>query len=366
MYRKFQPQKKFARWILAVLTWVPCIAGIPLWGQSQQNSNAASQVGDAAETPALQDASSPPETGPISGTVMDKDGALIPNAKIKLTPQGSRSQETLSGTDGHFTFASVPPGPFDVEIIATGFATQIKSEVLQPGQDHLLPVIQMVVSTEVDVEVTVKQQEIAQEQIHVEETQRVFGVVPNFYVSYVPDAAPLDARQKFELAWKSSIDPVSFGMAAAIAGIEQADGAFSGYGPGAQGFAKRFGASYADITIGTYVGSAILPVVLKQDPRYFYKGTGSTRSRTLYAIANAVVCKGDNGHWQLDYSGILGSLTAGGLSNLYYPSSNRSTVSTTFQSTGISIAGSAITNLIQEFFVSRLTPGIPHYNKSKQ
>jgi hypothetical protein len=87
--------------------------------------------------------------------------------------------------------------------------------------------------------------------------------------------------------------------------VEQARNGFSGYGQGSQGYAKRYGASYADSFIGTMIGGAILPVVLKQDPRYYYKGTGSTRSRILYAVANAVICKGDNGRWQPDYSGIL-------------------------------------------------------------
>jgi hypothetical protein len=77
------------------------------------------------------------------------------------------------------------------------------------------------------------------------------------------------------------------------------------------------------------IGSAILPALLKQDPRYFYKGTGTTRSRILYAIANSVMCKGDNGHWQVNYSGILGGAAAGGISNLYYPASDRNGISLT-------------------------------------
>jgi hypothetical protein len=141
-----------------------------------------------------------------------------------------------------------------------------------------------------------------------------------------------------------------------VAGLEQADDGFSGYGQGTQGYAKRFGASYADSFIGNMIGGAILPSLLKQDPRYFYKGTGSTGSRILYALANAVVCKGDNGHWQPDYSGILGSLAAGGISNLYYPSSNRSGVGLTFENTLIGIGGSGIGNLFQEFLIRRLTP----------
>ena len=126
------------------------------------------------------------------------------------------------------------------------------------------------------------------------------------------------------------MDPVTFAASGGFAGVEQADNGFSGYGQGAQGYAKRYGASYADSFIGTMVGGAILPSLLKQDPRYFYKGTGSKGSRIMYAMANAVICKGDNGHWQPDYSGILGSLAAGGISNLYYPASSRNGVALDF------------------------------------
>src|SRR5262249_50099200 len=155
--------------------------------------------------------------------------------------------------------------------------------------------------------------EIAEEQLKEQEKQRVLGVIPNFYVSYVPDAAPLTPKQKFGLAWKTSIDPVSFGITAAIAGGQQADNDFRRYGQGAQGYAKRFGAAYANLVSSTFIGGAILPSLLKQDPRYFYKGTGTKRSRFFYAVANSVICKGDNGRWQPNYSGVLGGLAAGGI-----------------------------------------------------
>src|SRR5580698_1183712 len=98
---------------------------------------------------------------------------------------------------------------------------------------------------------------------------------------------------------------------------------FRGYGQGAQGYAKRFGASYTDGFVGTFLADAVLPSVLHQDPRYFYRGTGSIRSRALYAMASAVICKGDNGRWQPNYSNVLGNLAAAGISNAYYPASNR-------------------------------------------
>ncbi len=184
-------------------------------------------------------------------------------------------------------------------------------------------IILPVAGASTDVRVSAESQvEIAQEQLNLEEKQRVLGVFPNYYVSYDHDAVPLTTRQKYELAWRTSIDPVTWAMTGVVAGAEQASNTFAEYGQGAQGYGKRFGANYADGFFGTMIGGAILPSVFKQDPRYFYKGTGTVRSRVLYAIANAVICKGDNGHWQPAYSGILGGLAAGGISNLYYPDNN--------------------------------------------
>ena len=296
-----------------------------------------------------------PTTGSVSGTVVDKDGAAIPNAKIVLT-EGAFSAESVSGGDGSFAFKDVPAGTFQLSLAASGFGTQNLSTVLQPGEDHIIPPVQLVVSTTIEVNVTQTREEIAEEQIHVQETQRLLGVVPNYYVSYVPDAVPLNTRQKFQLGWKFVVNPFSFGMAGFIAGVEQANNSFSGYGQGAQGYAKRFGATYADFVSGTFFGNVIFPALLKQDPRYFYKGTGSKKSRFLYAVANAVICKGDNGHWQPNYSSVLGSLAAGGLSNLYYPASNRNGVGLTFENTLIGIGGSAAAGVIQEFFSKKLTP----------
>ena len=108
-----------------------------------------------------------------------------------------------------------------------------------------------------------------------------------------------------------------------------------------------------------FIGSAILPSLLKQDPRYFYKGSGSTRSRILYALANAVVCKGDNSHWQANYSNILGSIASGGISNLYYPASNRDGAELTFENAAIGIGATAAANLLQEFVIRKLTPNVP-------
>ena len=147
--------------------------------------------------------------------------------------------------------------------------------------------------------------------------------------------------------------------------MEQAQNHFRGYGQGAQGYAKRFGAGYADTVAGTFIGSAILPSLLKQDPRYFYKGTGSTSSRFLYALANAVICKGDNGRWQPNYSNVLGNLAAGGISNLYYPPQDRDGAGLTLENGAIGIGATAVSNIFQEFIIRKLTPKVPNNAPAK-
>jgi len=286
----------------------------------------------------------------------------VAGARVTLVRENqSPNLEVLSGDNGQFAFTNIAPGPFQLTITAADFATQSIPGTLRSGENCTVPQITLAVATAfTEVQVVLSQTELAEAQIKDEEKQRVFGVIPNFYVSYVPDAAPLSSKQKFELAWKSTVDPITFGVTGAIAGIEQAENRFSGYGQGAEGYGKRFGASYADLVTSTYIGGAILPSLLKQDPRYFYKGTGGKRSRILYALANSVICKGDNGHWQANYSGILGSLAAGGISNLYYPAKDRNGAGLTFENALIGIGATAAVNILQEFVVRKWTPNVPN------
>jgi len=298
------------------------------------------------------------QSGIISGTIQDPTGTPVVGARVSITRGEPASKiEVPSAEDGGFYLVNVPPGPFLLSVSAGGFQSHTFAGTLQAGEVQQIPKIVLSVATVVtEIRVSPPTFEIAEAEIKQEEKQRVLGVVPNFYVTYDPTAAPLSPRQKFELAWKSTVDPVTFGLVGAIAGFQQAANEFNGYGQGAQGYAKRYGANYADAAIGTMIGSYMLPSLLKQDPRYFYKGTGTKRSRLLYAMANAVICKGDNGRWQPNYSSILGSLAAGGISNLYYPEQNRDGLELTFENALIGIGESAGANILQEFVIRKLTP----------
>jgi hypothetical protein len=310
---------------------------------------------------------SQPSSGNIIGTVFDANGAQITDALVTLENTDSKTQRTLT-TDsaGSFKFEAVEAGNFNLTITSTGFSPWVATDLaLNPGQSYAVPPVALeIASAMTDVEVTVSRHDIAEDEMHFAEKQRVLGVFPNFYVSYISNAAPLSSGQKFHLALVTSVDPVSIAIPGIIAAIEQSQDSYSEYGQGAQGFAKRFGASSADSLISTMITDAILPSVLHQDPRYFYKGTGSIRSRALYAIATVFICKGDNGHWQPNYSNVLGNLASAGISNAYYPSSGTSRVRITVDNWLVGNASGAAGSLFQEFLVKKISRGIHRHPES--
>ncbi len=299
--------------------------------------------------------------GYISGTILDQSGAVAAGAEVRLSDETKAwSQEIRSGDNGQFLFANVTPGPFRLTVTSPGFATREVSADLGPGETYLVPPIILTVATGA-IEVHVRGSpltpvQVADMQIKEQEKQRVLGLFPNFYVSYGQDAVRLNTNQKFRLAWKTTADPFTILGVAALAGLEQATNAFDGYGQGAQGYFKRLGASYADAVTGTFIGSAMLPSLLKQDPRYFYKGSGGTRSRLLYALASPVICKGDNMRWQPNYSNVAGSFASAGISYLYYPQSDRNGAGLVVQNSLIRLGETAFEGVLQEFVVRRLTP----------
>jgi hypothetical protein len=280
---------------------------------------------------------------------------------VKLSREAeSANQEIVSDDDGQFFFANVSPGPFQISISSEGLASQEFSGTLKPGEAYESPVIMLALATQVtEVRVGLTREEIAQDQVRDQEKQRVLGIIPNFYVSYVPNAAPLTSKQKFELAWKSTVDPITFVGVGALAGAYHATNRWKDYGQGAQGYAKRYGAEYANVAAGTFIGGAVLPSLLKQDPRYFYRGKGSKKSRLLYALSSAFICKSDNGQWQPNYSNVGGYFAAGGLSYLYYPANDRHGASLLFSSVLIRLGETTAASIFQEFVVPRFTPNLP-------
>jgi hypothetical protein len=303
----------------------------------------------------------------ISGNILDANGGFLPNASVVLTSADNAPERTsISDSQGQFSFGELPRGNFKLTITSPGMEPFVLADILLgAGEKRGLPqIIMAIAGTTTEVRIVITPAELAQEQVKALEHQRVLGVLPNFYSSYIWEAAPLNSRQKFDLAFHSITDPVEFIGVAIAAGAEQATDTFPGYGQGAEGYAKRFGAAYADDVLGRLIGSAVLPSLLHQDPRYFYKGSGSVRSRFFYAVSRAVVTRGDDGQTEPNYSRLFGSFAAGGLANLYYPRADRG-LGLTLGDGFINIAGHAADNVIREFFLRRLTPNVPHYERGK-
>jgi hypothetical protein len=298
-------------------------------------------------------------TGTITGTATGASGEVYGGVKVALSAAGFSSPlMQTTGDDGQFRFTDVPAGPFRITLSSGGFASRTVTGVLPAGRvyDVHAVVLTLAPVTSNVVVSGASQYQIAQQQIDLELKQRVLGVIPNYYVVYDQHFVPMTARQKLHLALRSNVDPVTFAVAGIVAGVEQANDTFPAYGQGAAGYATRFAQSYGDGFISNLVGSGLLAAAFKQDPRFFYKGTGSAASRVWYSIYTSVLCKGDNGHWQFDYSGILGGLAAGGISDLYYPAQNRNGAAITFEGAGLGIGFGVLQNLAQEFVVRKVTP----------
>jgi len=310
---------------------------------------------------ALQKQAAMVGVGSIHGTVTDADGASVRGAVVTLTDSVAVERKVTTSEDGVFHFEGVPPGKFTVTVVADGLADGAQAGVLDAGESYEIRPIALPVAgvaTEVDA---MSVQEQAEEEIKVEEKQRLVGFVPNFYVAYNWNSAPLSPGQKFRLAWKNSIDPANTAINAAVAGYQYYENDFNGYGRGPVGYFSRFGANEGDLITGTFVGGAILPVLLHQDPRYFYKGTGTVWSRLEYALESAVMCRSDSGKWEFNYSSVGGDLAAGAIANAYYPASDRDGVALTFEQGLLGAAFDGLGNVVQEFLFKKVTPHSANY-----
>lgn len=201
-----------------------------------------------------------------------------------------------------------------------------------------------------DPELQRKEQELQQEQElqKKEQSNRVLGVVPLFGVTR-QNAAPLTPGQKFHLFRRSAFDPVQFAVVGLQAGISQATNSFGGYGQGAEGYGKRYGAAFADQVSSNFFSNFVYPVLLKEDPRYFRLGEGTIKHRIGYALAQEFVCKTDKGTRSFNYSNVLGAFTAGSISNAYYPSNDRG-FGLTVSRAGIALLYGSLGGLFDEFW----------------
>lgn len=297
-----------------------------------------------------------PNSAIVFGTVMDVNSGIVPGAEVVLSGTGPTDHEsTLAQDTGLFKFDNVKPGiRYHVVVSGPGFAPWASNEfVLQRGQVFEVTGITLRIAAVTDSVTAVDPEQLAAQQISVEESQRAFGFIPNFFVVYDHDPMPLTPKLKFQLAFRALRDPVTIAGFFLNAGIYQAAG-YPEYAGGAKGFGQRLGATFAGGYTNVLVGDALLPSLLHQDPRYFYQGSGTVRSRLLHALAFPIIARSDDGRSHINYSNIGGDLVSGAVANAYYPASERGP-GLVFRSALIGAGGRAINGVVQEFVLKKVT-----------
>jgi hypothetical protein len=180
---------------------------------------------------------------------------------------------------------------------------------------------------------------------------RLFYTLPNFLtVQNVELLPPLTAGQKFKVVARGSFDYVEYPWYAVLAGISQAQNSEAAYGQGAAGYAKRYGAAFADGTIENFMTAAVLPSLLRQDPRFYQSSKGGFWRRTGYAISRIFVTFTDSGHEQFNYSEIVGSALAAGISTYSYHPKNERNLANTASVWGTQIGYDTMTIVVKEFW----------------
>ena len=315
------------------------------------------------QTAVQSDAETAPQngTGNISGTILDTNGDVLQGARVTLVGQSGSAIHTVeSGSDGQFAFTGLPAHDYRITVTAPGM-TPFRSGLfpLHAGEAHIVPPITLAVSgVSTSVTVNGSKEALAEEQVQIAVKQRIGGVIPNFYSTYNWNAPPMEAKQKFQLSIRSILDPVSFLTVAAIAGAEQYQNIFPDYGSGIEGYGKRYGAALATHVSADLLSRAVYPSIFHQDPRYFYRGKGSTWSRALYAMSAAVMARSDSGRWEPNYSNVLGNFSAAAISNLYYPPADRGASLVVINGL-VDTAGDAASNLVREFILKKITTHVP-------
>lgn len=170
-----------------------------------------------------------------------------------------------------------------------------------------------------------------------------------FFPNLAVNNKPLTVKQKFTLGVTNTVSGFNLLGTAAAAGISQARDTYPGYGQGAEGYFKRWGAAMGFSASTNMIGTFAIASMLHEDPRYFVQGSGKFKSSVGYAVSRVVVCRMDDGTTGVNWAGILGPLGAAAVENSYLPEANR-TVGTTFENYGIALAITAGTNTLREFW----------------
>ena len=190
--------------------------------------------------------------------------------------------------------------------------------------------------------------------------KRILGVLPNYRTAEMFQAThPLTAKQKLRISLKDSFDYPLVGLSAAYAGLYQLENSHPEFGQGVKGYASRLGTSYADQVQGNMFTEGFLPVLFREDPRYFRMAEGSKEKRTIYALTRIFVTRTDAGGKSFNFAEVIGNGMASGIGLSYYPDSRNAP--DYFQNFGIQLATDATSQVLKEFW-----PDIKHWWKTRR
>lgn len=352
-----------SRWYRSLMECV-CIVGAVLCSVSA-HSQTVSALPDAPQAhsdmlaPDSGQSADPTSssTASLSGTVLDTNGDVIQGAHLSLskadTPRILREVE--SGSMGQFEFNNLDPGTYVVTVSGNGMTNFVSKPIsLRDHEAVIVPSVVLSVAEATTSVMVMDRESASAEQVEIAEQQRVLKVFPNFYSSFDWNAPPMMAKQKYRLALRTLVDPVSFLTTGAIAGVEQQQNIFPSFGGGIEGYMKRYGAAYAGRASSELLTRAILPSMFHTDPRYFVMAEGSTKERAMHAITSTFLTRGDDGRRRVNFPEILGGLSAAAISNVYYPAQERGSHLVLINGFSI-VGGNMMDNLIREFVINRVT-----------
>lgn len=180
---------------------------------------------------------------------------------------------------------------------------------------------------------------------------RLFYLLPNFLtLENAGNVPPLTAGGKFKVVAEGSFDYVEIFWYGALSGLSQLENSEAGYGQGAAGYGKRYGAYAADGTIENFMVGAVLPSILHQDPRFYQMGRGGFLHRTGYAMSRIFVTRSDSGKAQFNFSEIFGSAISSGISTYSYHPHDERNVPNTLSVWGSQVGYDTLTLVVKEFW----------------
>lgn len=179
---------------------------------------------------------------------------------------------------------------------------------------------------------------------------RIFWAMPNFMTVRGAEIPPMTAAQKFKAVGRSAFDPFEYPWYAVISGIGQAENSDKAYGQGFEGYGKRYATDFADGTIENFMVGAVLPSVLRQDPRYYEMGKGGFLHRTGYALSRLFITRSDSGHEEFNASEFVGSGISAGISTFTYHPENEHNIGNAASVWGSEIGYDGITLMLKEFW----------------